>query len=337
MFYLRRRFASCSRNLKRLLGTTRSPMFSQLSSTIHGLKVIRSYHAENISSKEFFHHLDNNMRVGYLISVLNRWSSIRFDWISLIFTAMVIILAVIARLTHHQFSTVDIALMLIYSLNLVDVFNWTIRFDFDNEVNNNDVHSRQSVEVETQMTSVERVLEYSSLEQEPLLQLPSKHHPPSNWPSHGQIVFDNVSMSYSTHSPPALHHISLVIQSGEKIGIVGRTGAGKSSFIQCLFRMGSLVDGHVIIDDIDIATIGLEDLRRRISIIPQDPVLFTGTMRTNLDQFGHYSDTDIWNALEQVCCHSLTNSSSISVTVDLGTTEETRARYHAEWSRVVSE
>jgi ATP-binding cassette subfamily C (CFTR/MRP) protein 4 len=163
-------------------------------------------------------------------------------------------------------------------------------------------HSRLSVEVETQMTSVERILEYSSLDQEPPPQSSPKCQPPSIWPSQGRIIFDNVSMSHSKdpHSSLALHHISLVIEPGEKIGIVGRTGAGKSSLIQTLFRMGTLAHGHIIIDDIDIGTIGLDDVRRRISIIPQDPVLFTGTMRSNLDQFGHYSDVEIWNALEQV-------------------------------------
>ncbi|CAF1664496.1 unnamed protein product [Rotaria magnacalcarata] len=97
-----------------------------------------------------------------------------------------------------------------------------------------------------------------------------------------------------------LHHVSLIIEPSEKIGIVGRTGAGKSSFIQTLFRMGTIVDGRILIDNIDIATLGLDDVRRRISIIPQDPVLFTGTMRSNLDPFGIYSDLEIWNALEQV-------------------------------------
>ena len=152
------------------------------------------------------------------------------------------------------------------------------------------------------MTSVERILEYSSLQQEPPAQLPPKYQPPNNWPSHGRIIFDNVSMSHSDQpdSPLALHHLSFIIESTQKIGIVGRTGAGKSSLIQSLFRMGTLVDGQIIIDDIDIATIGLDDVRRHISIIPQDPVLFTGTMRTNLDPFAHYSDTEIWNALEQV-------------------------------------
>jgi ATP-binding cassette subfamily C (CFTR/MRP) protein 4 len=152
------------------------------------------------------------------------------------------------------------------------------------------------------MTSVERVLEYCSLDQEPPAQVPPKYRPPTNWPTHGCIIFDSVSMSHSKdpHAPLALSHISLTIEAGEKVGIVGRTGAGKSSFIQSLFRMGTLVDGHIIIDNIDIATVGLDDVRRHISIIPQDPVLFTGTMRSNLDQFGDYSDAEIWHALEQV-------------------------------------
>jgi ATP-binding cassette subfamily C (CFTR/MRP) protein 1 len=161
---------------------------------------------------------------------------------------------------------------------------------------------RQSVVLETQMTSVERVLDYCSLDQEPPAQVPQDLRPPPSWPSHGQIVFDNVSMRHSTptHLPPDLHHISMTIRAGEKVGIVGRTGAGKSSLIQTLFRMGTLVGGQIKIDNIDIASVGLVDVRRRISIIPQDPVLFTGTMRSNLDPFMDYSDEEIWHALEQV-------------------------------------
>ena len=152
------------------------------------------------------------------------------------------------------------------------------------------------------MTSVERVLEYCALDQEPPAQVSPKYRPPPNWPSNGHIVFNNVSMSHSIDSDSslALNHISLTIRAAEKIGIVGRTGAGKSSFIQTLFRMGTLIDGQIWIDNIDISTVGLDDVRRRISIIPQDPVLFTGTMRSNLDQFGDYSDAEIWHALEQV-------------------------------------
>ncbi|CAF1530219.1 unnamed protein product, partial [Rotaria sp. Silwood1] len=124
--FLRYRFASCSRDLKRLVGTTRSPVYSQLTSTIHGLKVIRSYHAENISSKEFHSHLDNNTRVIYLMAILNRWSAMRFDWISLIFIALVIILAIILRMSQHHFSTAEIALTFTYSISLMGLFQWTI-------------------------------------------------------------------------------------------------------------------------------------------------------------------------------------------------------------------
>lgn len=152
------------------------------------------------------------------------------------------------------------------------------------------------------MTSVERVLEYCLLEQEPPAQVPLNRRPPTNWPSQGRIVFDDVSMSHVTdeYSNPALHHISMTIDTGEKVGIVGRTGAGKSSLIQTLFRMSTLVGGHITIDNIDINTVGLDDLRHRIAIIPQDPVLFTGTLRSNLDPSGRYSDTEIWCALEEV-------------------------------------
>ncbi|CAF2964611.1 unnamed protein product [Rotaria sp. Silwood2] len=188
MLFVRYRFAPCSRDLKRLVGTTR---------------IIRSYHAENICSEEFHYHLDNNTRVNYLIATLNRWSAMRFDWVSIIFIALIIVLAIIVRISQQQFSAVEIALTLTYSLNLMGLFQWTIRLDLENKmytfvfVLENIVYSRQSVEVETQMTSVERILEYCSLEQEPSNQLSFKYRSPANWPSQGRIVFKNVSMSHS--------------------------------------------------------------------------------------------------------------------------------------------
>jgi ATP-binding cassette subfamily C (CFTR/MRP) protein 4 len=175
------------------------------------------------------------------------------------------------------------------------------------------------------MTAVERVLDYCSLDQEPPAQVSRDLQPPASWPSHGQIVFDNVSMRYSieTDSALALHQISMTIRAGEKVGIVGRTGAGKSSLIQTLFRMSTLIDGQIKIDGIDIASVGLHDVRSRISIIPQDPILFAGTMRENLDQFSNYSDDAIWHALEQVRhfhrSRSWLNKSSLLLKVQLKT------------------
>ncbi|UJR34945.1 hypothetical protein I4U23_027723 [Adineta vaga] len=273
MIYIRHRYARCLRDVKRIEGISRSPFGSYLTSTIEGLKVIRSYHAGKISN--------------YLICTINRWAAIRFDWICLVFISFVTFLAVILRIYQTQISAADIALILPYSLNLMGTLQLAIRL---------------SVDVEAQMTAVERVVDYCSLDQELSTQVSSNRRPPTNWPSKGRIVFNNVSMCHSTdaQSPLALRHISMTIESGEKIGIVGRTGAGKSSLIQSLFRMGTLVEGQIRIDDIDIVSIGLSDVRSRISIISQNPILFTGTIRSNLDPFGHYSDCELWNALEQV-------------------------------------
>ncbi|CAF0789068.1 unnamed protein product [Adineta steineri] len=294
MLIVRYRFARCFRDLRRITEITRSPLYSYLSSTIHGLKVIRSYHAEQMCSQQFLSYLDQNIRADYLTKVVERWAAIRFDWTSFTFLALVTLCSMLVRIYKQELSTADIALTLSYSLNLMGLFQWTIR---------------QSVTVETHMTAVERILEYCSLEQEPSVQLSLNNRLSNNWPSHGQIVFRNVSMSYSNDDKTSLvlRNITITIQSEEKIGIVGRTGAGKSSLIQVLFRMGLLVNGQIEIDNIDISTIPLDDLRSRISIIPQDPVLFTGTIRNNLDQFDNYTDQQIWNALDQVQLKTLVN------------------------------
>ena len=162
--------------------------------------------------------------------------------------------------------------------------------------------TRQNVEVEMEMTAVERILEYCALEEESPTLSPLEESLPAGWPSEGQISFENVSMSYDMldDAPLALHDLSLTIRGGEKIGIVGRTGAGKSSFIHLLFRMGYVVQGSITIDHISVANLRLDDVRSRMSIIPQHPVLFTGTLRHNLDPSNIYSDDTIWSVLEQV-------------------------------------
>lgn len=198
---------------------------------------------------------------------------------------------------------------------------------------------RQSVEVEMQMTSVERLLDYCKLDQEsPPSSSFVQRRAPAHWPLHGRIMFDDVCMSHSEdpQAPLALTHISLIIEAKEKIGIVGRTGAGKSSFIQTLFRMGNIVHGRIEIDQIDLSTIRSEEVRRRISIIPQDPILFTGTMRSNLDPFGEYSDMEIWHALEQVMItRKLVCFDHRSIA--LGSIEEISNGYDVQWSSIISE
>uniref|UniRef100_A0A3B5MW06 ABC transporter domain-containing protein n=1 Tax=Xiphophorus couchianus TaxID=32473 RepID=A0A3B5MW06_9TELE len=152
------------------------------------------------------------------------------------------------------------------------------------------------------MTSVERVVEYAELESEAPWE--TDKQPPGDWPQKGSIIFDSVSFSYSDSSPLVLKNLSFVFTSREKVGIVGRTGAGKSSLISAMFRLGE-PEGRITIDGILTSEIGLHTLRQKMSIIPQDPVLFTGTMRKNLDPFKQHTDEDLWNALQEVLQPSL--------------------------------
>lgn len=158
---------------------------------------------------------------------------------------------------------------------------------------------RQSIETENQMTSVERVDEYSNLKPEGEFESPPDQRPRKDWPQLGEIEFRRVYLRYHQDEPPVLRDLNFSVGTREKIGIVGRTGAGKSSMIAALFRMQE-PEGHIIIDGIDTKSIGLHELRSKISIIPQDPVLFTGPVRRNLDPFGLYTDERLWEALEDV-------------------------------------
>ncbi len=151
-----------------------------------------------------------------------------------------------------------------------------------------------------QMISTERILGYSRLESEASLEtlLPSDK-PSPEWPEEGRIQMKNVSFQYSPELPLVLKGLDLTIQPGEKIGVVGRTGAGKSSLLSVLYRLAE-PSGVITIDGVDVQSIGLHDLRNKMSIIPQDPVLFSGTMRYNLDPFNEFSDNELWDVLEQV-------------------------------------
>lgn len=166
---------------------------------------------------------------------------------------------------------------------------------------------RQTAEMVAQMTSVERVLELTRLEREGPFDSEPGDKPPATWPSKGEIKFHHVYLSYSDEDGPVLKDINIAIDPGMKIGIVGRTGAGKSSLISALFNL-AILEGDIVIDGINIKKIGLNDLRSRISIIPQEPVLFSSSLRDNIDPFNQYDDATLWSALEQVQLKSAATS-----------------------------
>ena len=185
----------------------------------------------------------------------------------------------------------EAGLIISYSLTLTEVLNWLVR---------------QAADLENNIVAVERIKEYSEITNEP--DWTTVAPPPSNWPAYGSIQFKQYSMRYREGLDLVLKSVDANIKGGEKIGIVGRTGSGKSSLTVALFRLVESASGSIIIDGIDISKIGLHELRTKLTIIPQDPVLFSGTLRINLDPFQHHSDEDIWNALKLAHLHEFVNS-----------------------------
>lgn len=271
-----------SREVKRLESLGRSPLYAHFSETMSGLPTIRAYGEQPRFMQWNEELMDAANRPYYVQIVLQRWLGLRLETIGGFLVFFAGLFGVTAR---NSINPSLIGLSLSYVLQITSTLNWCVR---------------QFTETEIQMNSVERIDYYASnLESEAPPVIPDKR-PSKNWPSEGNIVFRNVSMKYQPHLPLTLHDISFSITGGEKIGIVGRTGAGKSSILNALFRIVELSEGQIYVDDINAADIGLSDLRSVLGIIPQDPVLFQGTVRSNLDPtLTRYSDTELWEALEK--------------------------------------
>uniref|UniRef100_A0AAA9TZ70 ATP binding cassette subfamily C member 4 n=1 Tax=Bos taurus TaxID=9913 RepID=A0AAA9TZ70_BOVIN len=278
-FVLRRYFLETSRDVKHLECTTRSPVFSHLASSLRGLWTIRAYKAEQKFQELFDAYQDLHSEAWFLLLTTSRWLAVYLDVICAIFVTLV---AFGALILAETLDLGQVGLVLSLSLVLTGMFQWCVR---------------QSAEVENTMISVERVIEYTDLEKEAPWEL--EYRPPPLWPPDGRISFFSVNFRYNSDSPLVLRNLETSIYSREKYGIVGRTGAGKSSLVAALFRL-SEPEGGIYIDGILTTHIGLHDLRKKLSVALQEPVLFTGTMRENLDPFNEHTDNELWNALEEV-------------------------------------
>ncbi|KAF5283715.1 hypothetical protein FQR65_LT13750 [Abscondita terminalis] len=282
IFYLLRVFyLATSRCVKRLEGVTRSPVFAHLNASLQGLTSIRAFRAEPTLIKEFDELQDLHSVTWYLFISTSRAFGYWLDLICVIYIASVTLSFLL--IGEDTFGG-NVGLAITQSLGLTGMFQWGMR---------------QSAEMENQMTAVERVLEYNDIEHERPLQSDSKKKPAASWPDKGKVQFVKVYLNYFPDDPPVLNNLNFTIKPLEKVGIVGRTGAGKSSLINALFQLTD-TKGSILIDDVDITEIGLHDFRSKLSIIPQEPVLFSGTMRKNLDPFNEYSDDALWKALNDV-------------------------------------
>lgn len=282
MYYALGYFYSCgSRELKRFDSITKSPIMQHFSETLVGISTIRAYGDERRFIRENLVKIDTNNKPFFYLWVTNRWLAARIDIIG----AFVTFFAGASILL--QIDSIDAGLAgisLTYAISFTESALWLVRM-YSN--------------VEMCMNSVERLKEYTDIEQEPLnLEAPLPEE--KNWPSQGCIELNDLSLRYAPNLPKVIKHITFTVKPETSVAVVGRTGAGKSSLLSALFLFLLPETGYVKIDGVDITSIPLKKLRQSVGIIPQDPQMFTGTIKTNLDPYDEYSDEQIFESLRRV-------------------------------------
>ncbi|KAL3285858.1 hypothetical protein HHI36_000378 [Cryptolaemus montrouzieri] len=278
--FLVRRFQNTARNLGRLEASLMGPILTHVSATIEGLTTIRSSAAENFMIKEFDAHQDRLLSSWYMYCCVLNAFSLFIDSMAFVFISAVIISCFLMR-DFIGLNGGQIGLSVTQAMGLAAFLQFGLV---------------QYIQTDNSVIAVERIIDYNKIPQE---QTKNRNQVQKNWPQFGGITFENVCVKYEENASTILKNLSFIIRPTEKIGIVGRTGAGKSSIIATLFQMTS-VSGTIKIDGLEISTIPIEKLRSSISIIPQDPVLFSGTLRYNLDPFDEFDDVKLYQVLREV-------------------------------------
>ena len=273
-------YISTNRQLRRLLSVNRSPVYSHFSETLTGISTIRAFNSAPRFAQQSDDKLDKSQSASYCSVATNRWLSIRLQFIG---NCVVISAAMFCIFARDRITASLTGLSITYAMSLTSILNWLVM---------------NTSSLETDIVAVERVLEYSVNKSEAKWESEEAEKPPPQWPREGRVEFVNYSTRYRDNLDPVLKQVSFRVNGAEKVGIVGRTGAGKSSIALALFRIIEPIEGTIVIDDIDVTKIGLHDLREALTIIPQDPVLFSGKLRINLDPFSKHTDEELWRALE---------------------------------------
>ncbi|XP_063922468.1 multidrug resistance-associated protein 1 isoform X1 [Zophobas morio] len=277
-YFIQRFYVATSRQLKRLESVSRSPIYSHFGETITGVQAIRAFREQDRFIRESEHKVDVNQVCYYPSIISNRWLAVRLEMIGNLIIFFAALFAVLGKDQNPGL----VGLSVTYSLQITQTLNWLVRMTSD---------------VETNIVAVERIKEYGEAPQEADWEIPNKS-PPSTWPDSGKVEFSKYAVRYRPGLDLVLKGVNFSIQGGEKVGIVGRTGAGKSSLTLALFRIIEAAEGEILIDGVNIAGLGLHTLRSRLTIIPQDAVLFSGSLRMNLDPFDKHTDEEVWTALE---------------------------------------
>uniref|UniRef100_A0A8B9LMB1 ATP-binding cassette, sub-family C (CFTR/MRP), member 8b n=1 Tax=Astyanax mexicanus TaxID=7994 RepID=A0A8B9LMB1_ASTMX len=281
-YFIQKYFRMASRDLQQLEDSTQIPLLSHFSQTIEGLITIRAFRHEQRFRKKLLEYTDANNIASLFLTAANRWLEVRMEYIG----AFVVLIAAVASITSALYSELSAGLVglgLTYALMVSNYLNWMVR---------------NLADMEVQLGCVKRISSLLHTEPENYTGDLTPAQVPSLWPKYGEIQIENLSVGYGSSLKPVLKRVNAHIKPGQKVGICGRTGSGKSSFSLALFRLVDQFEGRIIIDGIDIAKLPLQTLRSRFSIIPQDPFLFSGTIRFNLDPERRATDRTLWEALE---------------------------------------
>ncbi|XP_057825504.2 ABC transporter C family member 13 isoform X1 [Cryptomeria japonica] len=279
-------YRATSRELRRLDSVSRSPIYTSFTEALDGASTIRAFARQQIFASTNHKHVMLNQQASYSELAASVWLSIRLQLLAAFVIYFISIMAVIGRYKTLPFNSGSaglVGLALSYAIPIISLLNGLLT---------------SFTETEKEMISVERVQQYMEVCPE---EMEGNLSVDPSWPNEGHVEFNKVTLRYMPFLPPALQAVSFSIHAGEQVGIAGRTGAGKSSILNALFRLTPVSDGKIFIDNVDIAKVALKELRSRLTIVPQTPFLFEGTLRENLDPFGNISDKTIWDILQK--CH----------------------------------
>ncbi|XP_065643858.1 multidrug resistance-associated protein 1-like isoform X2 [Hydra vulgaris] len=276
---IQRIYVSTSVQLQRMESIRRSPVYSHFFETVSGVSTIRALKISDEFISENESRIDFNQEVNFQILSLNRWLALRLEICGHVISMFAAMLCILGR---ENLSPGMVGLSISYALQVTQTLNWLVRL---------------SSELENDIISVERIKEYIDVPTEAAA-IVETCRPSQDWPKFGAVAFHNICLRYRCDLDFVLNDISFNVEPSEKIGLVGRTGAGKSSIANALFRITEAASGSILIDNVDISTIGLHDLRSRITIIPQNPILYSGTLRFNIDPFDQFNDEEILRVLD---------------------------------------
>ncbi|GME73102.1 unnamed protein product [Ambrosiozyma monospora] len=299
-------FQATAREIKRLEAVQRSFVYSWFGESLSGMSTIKAYKSEERFLRTMDKTVDKMNEAYFLVNAGQRYLAIN---LTILVASLSLIVGLLCCFRVFNIDAASTGLILSYVLQISEYFVYLFRI---------------ATQVENQMNSVERLKYYAvNLPQEAPAHVTSAKPPPS-WPEYGGIKFKNVSLKYREGLPYALKNMSIEVKPHEKIGICGRTGAGKSTLTACIYRL-SEPEGLITIDGVDISKLGLAELRTKLSIIPQDPVLFTGTIRDNLDPFHEHSDDELWDALRRA---HLVNESMLDKIKEQTEVNSTMHKFH---------